>query len=319
MMLSASACGRNPPAIPVTGDEPSIEATEETTSGETSEETASGESSEETTSGDSSEGETIDPQEFEDLLDLDPNNFDNSTIIDNEWFPLKPGMQFTYEGYTADAGERVPHKIVFIVTDLTKMIDDVRVVVILDADYADDRLEEKELTFFAQDNDGNVWHLGQYRETYDETEFVGGRIWRINDPEGSKAGIMMQAEPQLEMPSYSQGYAPPPFNWTDRAQVYQMGEKTTVPFGSYDDVLVVEEFNQEEPGAFQLKYYARGVGNVRIGWRGDDSQQEEMGLVDLVELDADALAEARADALELENRAYIYGRTQPAEQEQNSQ
>jgi hypothetical protein len=28
-----------------------------------------------------------------------------------------------------------------------------------------------------------------------------------------------------------------------------MGQKTTVPFGSYEDVLVTEEFNQEEPNA----------------------------------------------------------------------
>jgi len=189
----------------------------------------------------------------------------------------------------------------------------VRTVVIFDRDYSDDVLEEAELAFFAQDNDGNVWHLGQYRETYDEVEFVGGRVWLVGYLEGARAGIMMPADPQAGTPSYSQGYAPPPFNWTDRARVYQVGQETTVAFSSYKDVLVIEEFNQEEPGAFQLKYYARGVGNVRVGWSGDDSQREELELVEVVQLSPQDLAAVRAEALELEERAYSYGLTPPAE------
>jgi hypothetical protein len=252
----------------------------------------------------------ISEKEFE---DFDPKNFDRSTNIDNEWFPLKPGMQFVYEGSTVENDERIPHRVVFTVTDMTKVINNVRAVVIFDRDYSDDQLEEAELTFFAQDNDGNVWHLGQYRETYDGVEFVGGRVWLVGYLEGARAGIMMQAEPRLETPSYSEGYAPAPFYWTDRARVYQMGQKTRVPFGSYEGVLVTEEFNQEKPGAFQLKYYVRGVGNVRVGWRGDDASQEELELVDVVQLDPAGLAQIRAEALELEKRAYIYGLTPPAE------
>ncbi len=210
------------------------------------------------------------------LFEIDPKNFDNSANIDNQWWPMKPGTQFTYEGYTVEDDEKIPHRVVFTVTDLTKVIHGVRTVVVFDRDYTDGRLEEAELAFFAQDNDGNVWHLGQYSEVYDETEFVGGRMWVVGHLEDAKAGIMMKSEPQLGTPSYSQGYAPAPFNWTDRARVYQMGQKTTVPAGSYEDVLVTEEFNEEEPGAFQLKYYARGVGNVRVGWKGEDENQETL-------------------------------------------
>ena len=248
-----------------------------------------------------------------DLLELNPGNFDNPTNIDNQWWPLKPGTQHVYEGFTVQDDEEVPHRIVFTVTDLTKVINGVRTRVVFDRDYSDDRLEESELAFFAQDNDGNVWHFGQYRETYDEMEFVGGRVWLVDLPEGAKAGIMMPANPKVGTPSYSQGYAPPPFNWTDRARVVAMGEKTSVAYGDYDDVLVIEEYNEEEPGAFQLKYYARGVGNVRVGWRGDDTQQEELELVDIVDLDAEALAETRAEALALEQRAYMYAHTAAAE------
>jgi hypothetical protein len=256
--------------------------------------------------------------EFEDLLDIDPNNFDDSTKIDNEWWVLKPGTQYIYEGVNVEDGQETPHRIVFTVTDLTKVINGVRTVVVYDRDYSEDKLEESELTFFAQDNDGNVWHLGQYRETYDETEFVGGRIWAVGALEGAKAGIMMPANPQLRTPSYSEGYAPAPFNWTDRGRVYQTGQKVTIGLGSYEDVLVIEEFNQEEPGAFQLKYYARGVGEIRIGWRGDDKNKEEMELVHVIHLDSEALAQVRAEALDLEKRAYLYGETEPAEENPSS-
>ncbi len=255
-------------------------------------------------------GDEMVEKEFE---EIDPANFDNSTNIDNEWFPLQPGMQYIYEGTTYEDDEFIPHRVVFTVTDLTKVINGVRTVIVWDRDFSDDELVEAELTFFAQDNDGNVWHLGQYSETYEEEDFVGGQAWLVGYLEGAKAGIMMKANPQLGMPSYSEGYAPPPFNWTDRARVAEMGQTTSVPFGDYEDVLVIEEFNQEEPDAIQLKYYARGVGLVRIGWSGDDEEQETLELVDIVQLDAEALAEVRAEALELEKRAYIYGLTPPAE------
>ncbi len=52
-----------------------------------------------------------------------------------------------------------------------------------------------------------------------------------------------------------------------------------VPFGSYKDVLVIDETSMEEPGAHQLKYYACGVGNVRVGWRCADETQEILELV----------------------------------------
>ena len=270
-------------------------------------------SEDQTTPEAASDGEGFPEEEFQDLLELDPNNFDDSTVIDNEWWPLTPGTRLVYEGFTVENGEKVPHRIEDTVTDLTKVINGVRALVSLEKDFSDGEMIESEIVFHAQDNDGNVWHLGQLRETYDEVEFVGGRVWFVGVPEGAKAGIRMQADPQLGTPSYSQGFAPPPFSWTDRARVYQTGQKTTVAAGSYEDVMVIQEADQETPpGVFQLKYYARGVGVVRIGFLGDDPEEEEMELVEIVQLSPEELAEARAEALKIEQRAYMYGLTSPA-------
>src|SRR3989304_3885405 len=87
-------------------------------------------------------------KEFE---DFDRNNFDRSTNIDNKWLPLKPGTQYVYEGSTQEGKKRVPHRVVMTVTDLTKVIDGVRAVVVWDVDYSKGELLESELVFFAQD------------------------------------------------------------------------------------------------------------------------------------------------------------------------
>lgn len=247
---------------------------------------------------------------------FDNSNFNNSTTIDNEWFPLTPGTQFVYEGATVEDGESIPHRLEFTVTDLTKEIDGVRTVVAWIVDYSDGELVEKEVSFYAQDNDGNVWYLGEHPEEYEDGEFVVAPTW-IHGLAGAQAGISMTAAPQLETPSYSQGWGPA-VDFRDRGQVSEMGQEVCVPVDCYEDVLVIEEFTREEPNAFQLKYYARDVGHVRVGWRGEDAQQEELELVELIELTPEGLAEIRELALDLEAHAYqisedVYGQTLPAE------
>jgi hypothetical protein len=253
-------------------------------------------------------------KEFE---DFDPGNFDHPTTIDNKWLPLKPGTRLVYEGTTVeDDGAVVPHRVEIHVTDLTKVIAGIRTLVSWDLDYTDDQLVEAELAFYVQDNDGNVWRMGEYPEEYEDGQIVAAPAW-IHGLEEARAGIMMQADPRLGTPSYSQGWGPA-VGWTDRGQVDQMGQNVCVPLGCYEDVLVIAESSKAEPGAFQLKYYAPGLGNVRVGWRGTDETQETLELVEVVQLSPEALAEVRAQALELEMSAYqiskdVYVYTSPAE------
>jgi hypothetical protein len=245
---------------------------------------------------------------------FDRNNFDRSSNVDNKWFPLQPGTQWVYKGFSHEDKKRVPVSVVQTVTDLTKVINGVRSVIVWDVDYKDGQLHESEIVFFAQDKDGNVWQLGELRETYDEKEFVGGRPW-LAGIDGSSAGIMMKADPQPGTPSYSEGYAPPPYNWTDRGKVERTGQKTCVPAGCYNNVVVIAEGSGAEgPDAQQLKYYAPGVGYIRVGWRGKGEKlKETLELTEVVKLTPEALAKARAEALAIENRAYQYSRTPPAE------
>jgi hypothetical protein len=249
-----------------------------------------------------------------DLLDVDPKKFSRSTTVDNKWLPLVPGTQQIFEGHTTEGRRRIPHKVVITVTDLVKEVYGVPVVVTHELDISDGRLEEQELMFLAQDDDGTVWHFGQLRETYDEQEFVGGRAFMPGHPEGARAGIMMPADPREGTPSFSQGFAPPPYNWTDRGRVRKLGEKTRVPAGSFDDVLVLEEWSDAEARASQLKYHAAGVGVVRVDWLGNDPTKEVLELVKVNQLGPREMAETRATARGIEERAYVYAVAKPAEQ-----
>jgi hypothetical protein len=250
--------------------------------------------------------------------DFERARFDDPTHIDNRWLPLKPGTQLVYEGSAiVDEGGRQPRRVVTTVTDLSKVIDGVRTLVISEKDYTAGQLSEPELAFFAQDKAGNVWLVGEYPEEYEDGKFDKAPAW-ISGQKGARAGIAMLAEPRQGAPDYAQGYAPPPVDFTDRARVYKTDQKTCTPVDCYENVLVTEEFNPDEPGAFQLKYYASGVGNVEVGWRGEKEEEKEtLELVELNELSSEALGKVRKKALEMDQRGYerseVYRETPPAQ------
>ena len=203
--------------------------------------------------------------------DFDPGRFSDPVTVDNQWFPLKPGTQLTWEGSALDGKDKIARKVVFVVTDLTKTINGLRTVVGFDRDYNDGELVEPELAFFAQDDDGNVWTLGQYPEEYEDGKLVATPAW-LAGFEG-KAGLVMRTAPATGTADYSQGLGPK-VEYADRAKVRKVDERTCVPAGCYEDVLVTEEWDTADPKARQLKYYASGVGNVRVGWAGRDEEKE---------------------------------------------
>jgi hypothetical protein len=246
-------------------------------------------------------------------FEFNPANFPALPSIDNQWLPLKPGTRFVYEGSTQEDDGRIPHGVVFTVTDLTKVVNGVRTVVGWDRDYKDGNLEEAEIIFLAQDKDGNVWHFGQVVELYDEDGAYSGTSAWLAGIDGAKEGIMMKAAPRKEALPYSEGFAPAPFFWDDHAKVHETGQKTCVLAGCYENVLVMDEFEPRKPGAHQLKYYAPGVGTVRVGFLGDDPEQETLELARVKQLTPEEMAEARAEALKIHARAYMYGRTAAVE------
>jgi hypothetical protein len=254
------------------------------------------------------------------LETMNPKTFDRPTVIDNKWLPMKPGTRLIYEGTTVeDDGKVLPHRIEIAITDLTKVIAGVRNLVSYDLDYSDNELKEAELAFFAQDNEGTIWRFGEYPEEYENGKRVKAPTW-LHGIDNARAGITMKAKPQLGTPSYAQGWGGTKVLWTDRGQTFKMGEKVTVRAGKYEDVLVIKETSEEEgKDAYQLKYYAAGVGNIKVGWGGKkEKTKETLELVKVEQLNEKEMADVREKAYALEKSAYavsknVYAKTPPME------
>ena len=90
-------------------------------------------------------------------IELDPDNFIDSTVINNVWMPMQTGTRWVHEGTALDDdGNPIIRRIEFTVTDLTKEIAGVQAVVAWIVDYTDDEVVEKEIAFYAQDQDAEL-------------------------------------------------------------------------------------------------------------------------------------------------------------------
>lgn len=189
---------------------------------------------------------------------------------------------------------RLPHRRVYTVTDVTKEINGVRAVLVLDQDFDGGEVAEQSLNYYAEDNDGNVWYLGSYTETYEGGQFVNAEDGWLAGVAGAEAGIMMMTDPQPGQPAYVQAVVPG--EGTSKARVVKAGASECVPFNCYAGVLVVEE------GGSENKYYAPGVGGIRTQPKSGNPQETE-NLINLTQLTEEGLAELSAEALKLDDNA----------------
>lgn len=231
-----------------------------------------------------------------------PANFRDPTTVTNSWMPLVQGTQFTEEGSSNVNGKPTEHKIVFTVTDLVKQIDGVQTLVGWDVDTDKGVVAESELVFFAQDNDGNVWTVGEYPEEYKAAKLTGAPYAWAAGVNGAEAGVQIRSKPAVGAGEYLQGISPS-VDFLDCAKDVSTGQHTCVPAGCYDNVLVVDERSPQDPDSgVQRKYYAPHVGYVRVEAVGDP-EGETLMLTKVSPPSSATLATARTEALKLDERA----------------
>jgi hypothetical protein len=184
---------------------------------------------------------------------IDPSDF--TTKIDNEYFPLTPGTTLIYDGDSAEGHEHDE----FTVTRNTVTIMGVKCVEILDTLYVDGELKERTLDWFAQDDDGNVWYFGEDTKEYENGQVVSTEgSWKAG-VDGALPGIIMEADPKRG-DQYNQELAPGVAE--DKAQVISDEVRKSVAYGAFGEVLKTKEFTPLEPGKFEFKYYAEGIGQI---------------------------------------------------------
>jgi len=188
-------------------------------------------------------------------MEFNQTNFHNPLKIDNKYFPLEPGTTMIYNG-TSEDGE--PTRDVFVVTNDTKEILGISTRVVHDDAYVKDEHEETTDDWFAQDDQGNVWYMGEYTTDLTEEGSHEGS-WEAGK-KGAKAGIVMEAQPKVG-DKYDQEVAKDVAE--DKGTVLSLNEEVCVPYGCFSNVLQTEDINPLEPDIVENKYYAQDIGYIK--------------------------------------------------------
>ncbi len=245
---------------------------------------------------------------------FDPTGFAATTGTVNPWLPLLPGTQWVRQGATDVGHRRVPHRVVSTVTDVHRVVDGVRTVLVLDRGIDSGQIAHESIDYFAQDRRGNVWNVGSYAEAYEAGRFVSVRDSWLAGVKGAKPGILMPDRPTTRTPPWL--ISQPPGADPDAAQVVQTGRRRCVAFKCYSHVLVVRE-GKASALDNEFKYYAPGVGQILNTPKSKSMHHDFEQLINLTRLTRRGLAEASAEALKLDRHARVtsaavFGHSAPA-------
>jgi hypothetical protein len=186
---------------------------------------------------------------------LDPADF--TTTIDNPYFPLPVGRTLVYQG-VKDGQSQVD---TVTVTNQTKLVaEGIRARVVTDVATHDGAKLEETSDWYAQDDQGNVWYVGEDTKHFlpnGKVDTSGSWEAGVHDAE---PGMVMEANPQIP-DAYRQEFLSNQAE--DTAWVVERGGSVTVPYATLKNALTTLEATRLEPDAYDQKIYAPGIGIVR--------------------------------------------------------
>ncbi len=185
---------------------------------------------------------------------IDPADF--VVTIDNPYMPLIPGTTLIYDGITEKGTE---HNEVYV-TSKKRIVLGVTCIVVQDTVLVGGVLEEQTLDWYAQDRQGNVWYFGEDSKDYENGAVVSTQgSWEAG-VDGALPGIIMKANPTVGETYRQEYYKGEAEDW---ATVLSLTESVSIPFGSYSEMLLTNEWSAlDVPPIYEHKYYAKGVGFV---------------------------------------------------------
>jgi hypothetical protein len=178
------------------------------------------------------------------------------SAIDNPYFPLPVGRTLVYHG-VEDGNKEIDR---VQVTNRSKLIEGIPATVVNDDVLKrGGTLLEKTFDYYGQDDQGNVWYLGENTKEFKPNGTVDtSGSWESGVNSG-KPGIVMEADPRVP-DAYRQecltGQA------QDLAWVVGRGGDVKVPWGRTHRVLRTLEFSPLEPGVVDRKFYGPGLGII---------------------------------------------------------
>ena len=181
-----------------------------------------------------------------------------ANAVTNPYFPLAPGTTFTF---LAQLNPGVESTSVAVLAQ-AKVINGVSATEVHDQVFLNGVLAEDTFDWYAQDDAGNVWYLGEDTKEYQNGQVVstaGSWEWGV---QGALPGIVMWADPGAHIgESYRQEYLKGVAQ--DWGRVLTTGESVTVPYGPLTGCIKTEDWNALDQGApHESKYYCPQLGFV---------------------------------------------------------
>ncbi len=214
------------------------------------------------------------------LPDFVPADFDSPTDITNPFYTLMPGTAFCYKSDSED-GERNE----VTVTNCDPLeIGGVSTIIVRDVVKDEDgNILEDTFDFFAQNNDGSVWYLGEATKECLDDNTEG--TWNANNANlcpdsddcptageddycscGGDPGIVMLSDP-VPGNCYQQEFLPD--HAEDVAKVQRLNATVSVPWepGSCDhECLATKEWTPLAPGNVEQKFYSKNLLGEDMGY-----------------------------------------------------
>jgi hypothetical protein len=201
-------------------------------------------------------------------VELDPADFVDR--IDNPYWPMAPGsIWVSRESDVAGNAVRVD----VTVTTRTREILGIEATVVHDKVSDRGELIENTFDWYAQDECGNLWYLGENTKEYENGKVVTTEgSWEAG-VNGAQAGVILPADPQVGMTYRQEYYAG---EAEDAAEILSLDEQAHVPFGHFRDVLLTKDFTTLNRRVLEYKFYAKGVGPVLVLGISGGSDREDL-------------------------------------------
>ena len=215
-----------------------------------------------------------------------PPTFSNPSTIDNPFFPFQPGGRKVFAG--GDHGTKTAAVDLYLTE--TKVFDwngtPVECRILRETAFEDGELVESSDNYFAQADDGTVYYFGEVVDNYVDgvidnhggSWLVGGPTLPSDPPETGNApdpAVFMPADPQVGDVFKPEDLFP---IVDETAEVVAADLDVIVPAGKYDGAISIQESSRLAEGT-ELKWYAPGVGVVKVRTRGETLRLESSTLV----------------------------------------
>jgi hypothetical protein len=183
--------------------------------------------------------------------------FGDPTNIDNRYYPLTEFERCVLRGKEDGAHVRVVRTPLDRTKRFTHNGEPLRAAVIRDSEYEDGELVERTFDYFAQDDRGTVWYLGEDVNEVEDGKVVGHDGAWLYGKDTDKMGVGMPAHPQVGSRWRHEDVPDGPF---ESDKVVAILDSATVRGKTYHDVLKVRE---RSDGEVEFKLYAPRIGNIQ--------------------------------------------------------